>query len=85
MAIGRLNRNGSFDTSFGLNGIALTPLPAQSAFSNAYSYSEIQGPKLFVSDVVEYDGSFQIQLLRYALDDQRRSWIGATPYSASAD
>jgi hypothetical protein len=67
MAVGRLNQDGSFDTSFGQEGIALTPAPAQNAYSNAYSYVETQGSKLFVSDVVMTNDIYEVQLLRYDL------------------
>ncbi|HEY4292009.1 hypothetical protein [Luteibacter sp.] len=67
MAVGRVNQEGSLDSTFGLDGIAVTPSPAEPAFSNAYSYSEIQGKRLFVSDTLQFDDTYQIQLLRYTL------------------
>lgn len=79
MAVGRTDRNGVFDTSFGTDGIALTPPPVQAPYSNIYSYSEIQGPKLFISDVVAQDDIYEIQLLRYDLKERRQTSPGATP------
>jgi uncharacterized delta-60 repeat protein len=65
-AIGRVNYDGSLDAAFGVDGIAITPRPAQAAYSNAFSYSKIQAERLFVSDTIHLD-TFQIQLLRYLL------------------
>lgn len=79
VAIGRVHRDGTFDTSFGTDGVALTPAPAQAAYSNAYSYSELQGPTLFVSDVIAKDDTYEVQLLRYDLGERRHALSAATP------